>query len=284
MPIMFNSILREAGLALADVRLVRHKDASSAPGRTPYKLWRDNLPQFEWYQATQRIQNRKKLAAPFWAVFLADTQNATMFAGLYGARYRGLLEQDSPRPHMDGVDPAGSCDVYDLTRQEALNDLIGRLFIDWGPGALAWVQHAARNDKRVTQLRTSFQEPDFPGFLKFIEPLSRIEKLPRNWGTALQSARGVYLLTCPKTKEQYVGSAVGEEGFLGRWREYARTGHGGNVGLKSREPSDYQVSILEVAGSSATKEEILRMEGLWQAKFQSREMGLNRNLAGSPAY
>ena len=54
------------------------------------------------------------------------------------------------------------------------------------------------------------------------------------------------------------------------------TGHGGNVGLKSRVPSDYQVAILEVAGSAATMGEILALEQRWMAKLQSREMGLNR--------
>jgi hypothetical protein len=51
------------------------------------------------------------------------------------------------------------------------------------------------------------------------------------------------------------------------------------VAPKSREPSDYQVSILEVAGTSARPEDILAMEGLWQRKLQSKDMGLNRNSA-----
>ena len=89
--------------------------------------------------------------------------------------------------------------------------------------------------------------------------------------------RGVYLLTCPRTREQYVGSASGEGGLLARWLEYARSGHGGNVGLKSRDPADYQVSILEICGSAATIEKILGTEQLWKAKLQSREMGLNHN-------
>ena len=38
-------------------------------------------------------------------------------------------------------------------------------------------------------------------------------------------------------------------GFWGRWQDYIQTGHGGNLGLKSRDPSDYQISILEVAGT-----------------------------------
>jgi len=279
MPIMFNTILSEADLLLTDVRIIRHKDNRASRGRTPYELWRDNREQFELYQSTQNIRNRNKFAAPYWAVFIVNRNDETMFAGVYAAKYRGLLEQDTLKPHMDGIDQAGSVDVYDLTLQEKLKDLIGKLFIDWGPGALAWIQYADRNNKPVTELRTAFQEPTFPGFLNFIEPLSKLKNMPKSWIAALQSSRGIYLLTCPKTKEQYVGSATGEEGFWGRWQNYMDTGHGGNLGLKSRDPSDYQVSILEVAGTSETIDDILKMEGRWQYKLQSREMGLNRNWA-----
>jgi hypothetical protein len=280
MPIMFNAILREAGLPLIDVRLIRHKGKRAARGHTLYELWRDNRLQFERYQSTQSIPNRKKLAAPYWAVFIVNLNEETMFAGIYAVRYRGLLEHDTPKPHMDGIDEAGSGDVYDLTLQDTLSDLIGKLFIDWGPGALAWVQYADRNDKPITELRVAFQEPAFPGFLNYIQALSTLEKVPQSWIAALRSSRGVYLLTCPKTKEQYVGSATGEEGFWGRWQAYVHTGHGGNLGLKSRDPSDYRVSIPEVAGTSATTDDIRTMEGRWQSKLQSREMGLNRNWAG----
>jgi len=41
--------------------------------------------------------------------------------------------------------------------------------------------------------------------------------------------------------------------------QYFRTGHGGNIGLKSRDPSDYQVAILEVAGTAADHKDILAM-------------------------
>ena len=47
MPIMFNAILRGAGLALTEVRLIRHKDTRATRGHSPYELWRDNRPQFE---------------------------------------------------------------------------------------------------------------------------------------------------------------------------------------------------------------------------------------------
>ena len=55
MHIMFNSILREAGIAPENVRLILHKDKSAKKGRSPYELWRDDRPKFELYQSTQRV-------------------------------------------------------------------------------------------------------------------------------------------------------------------------------------------------------------------------------------
>lgn len=280
MSIMLNTILVAAGFQLTDVRLLRHKDNRADRGRTPYELWRDDRPQFESYQSTQSIANREKVSARFWASFVGTPSDETLFVGLYAVKYLGLLKQDKPMPHRDGVDKAGSNDAYELTIDQSLNDLGGKLFIDWGLGTRAWIQYADRQDKPIVELRREFKEADFPGFLDFVQPLSRIEGLPNNWIEVLKSSKGVYLLTCPKTKEQYVGSATGEDGFWGRWRNYVQTGHGGNVALRSRDPSDYQVSILEVAGTAAVPDDITRMEGRWQSKLRSREMGLNRNWAG----
>jgi hypothetical protein len=277
MPIMFNSLLNAAGLPLSEVRLLRHKERRAEKGRTPYELWRDNRPQFDLYQSTQSLDNETRLKGKYWASFLGIPTGETMFVGLYRVENKKLLDRDMPRPHMEGVDKAGSCHLYDLTLEDHLNDLIGRLLIDWGPGDRAWIQRADQQDKQVTELRTEFKEPDFPGFLNFLKPLSDLDGLPVSWATALRAAKGVYLLTCPRTKEQYVGSATGEDGFWGRWQDYARTGHGGNVALRSRDPSDYQVSILEVAGTAASLEDVLTMESRWKAKLQSREMGLNSN-------
>ena len=280
MPILFNTILVGAGISPTAVRLIRHKHNEAERGRGPYELWRDNRQLFELYQSIQNVSNRKKLSVPYWAVFVVNHNDETMFAGMYSVVYRGLLKHDMPRPHMEGVDKAGTVDIYELRLREELSDLIGKLFIDWGAGALAWIQYADRHNKPLTELRSVFKEDAFPGFLDFIQPLSKLPNIPNNWISALKSAKGIYLLTCPRTKEQYVGSATGEDGFWGRWLSYSQSGHGGNLGLKSRDPSDYQVSILEVAGSSATPEIIKKMEGRWQVKLQSREMGLNRNRAG----
>jgi hypothetical protein len=50
---------------------------------------------------------------------------------------------------------------------------------------------------------------------------------------------------------------------------------GDAVQFRSREASDYQVSILGVAGSSASDRDILSAEQLWMRKLQTNEMGLN---------
>src|SRR6266542_5528866 len=181
MPIMFNTILAEADLSLADVRLLRHKDQRAVKGRTIYELWRDARQDFDLYQSIQKITDRASLRAAYWASFVGTPNNETMFAGLYHVKYRGLLEQDTPAPHMDDVYKAGSTDAYDLTLAQALGDLVRKLLIDWGPGYRKWAQRADLQDKQITELRTDFKEDEFPGFLNFIQPLSKLNTLPKTW-------------------------------------------------------------------------------------------------------
>ncbi|NIJ48854.1 GIY-YIG nuclease family protein [Rhizomicrobium electricum] len=279
MPIKFNMLLAQAHIAPKDVILIRHKDTRSDRGRSPYEMWRDDRPMFETYQSHQAIGNRSKFQrAPKWASFVATPDCKTLFVGMYDATYQGILEAERECPWRNGiVEPANSQDIYTINLDPAFQEFDGKLFIEWGDGTRAWVQRADHQDKVIVELRERFQEDPFPGFLNFSEPLSRIEFLPPGWISTLSSSKGVYLLTCPTTHEQYVGSATGANGFWGRWLEYCRTGHGGNIGLKSRNPSDYRVSILEVAGTDKVTEDILAMEYRWIRKLQSREMGLNRN-------
>lgn len=276
MPILFNSLLDQFNIPHDNVILLRHQDGSAERGRTPYELWRDDRPAFEAYQRLQKSKDRAKFSRPkFWASFVCTPDGDTLFVGMYAARYKGPLAENTPKPHMGGINLAGSCDCYDLRLDQRLEEFHGKLFIRWGDGMRGWVQRAERQNKQVAELRYQPNEDMFPGFLDFIQPLSKIKLLPKSWTERLKEATGVYLLTCPKTKEQYVGKASGGEGFWHRWMDYVKTGHGGNIKLKSREYSDYQVSILEVAGSGSTEKDILAMESLWTKKLQSREMGLN---------
>lgn len=276
MPLMLNSLLAQVEVAPASVRMLRHQD-KRAKRRTPYELWRDDRPAFERYQGTQSFENRTGLTAGYWLSFVVTPDGDTLLAGFYRATYRGVLEHDLPWAHADGFDAAGTADVWDLAPDERLADLAGRLVIEWGPVKIKWIQRCDTQNKVVLEIREAFREPTFPGPARLIIQLSQVDNIYRTWAAVLRTLKGVYLLTCPRTGEQYVGSATGESGFHGRWLSYAQDGHGGNIALKQREPSDFQISILEVAGSGALKENIFEMEDLWKRKLGSRATGLNRN-------
>lgn len=274
MALAFNALLHSYGVDPAQVRLLRHQ-TNPFQGKTLYGLWRDDHDEFLRYQSIQTPQNRSRLASPFWASFVVTPAKTDMFVGLWRVTPCGSCPPGTTDP-LSGRDVTG-LDRYEQEFVEATADHVGRVYIDWGSGTRSWAQRADRQDKLILELTRTFQEEAFPGYGRFIANLSAIEALPPGWLSALSAVRGVYLLTCPRTREQYVGSACGEGGLLARWYDYVRNGHGGNVGLKSRDPADYQVSVLEVSSSNATVEEILAAEQLWKAKLQSKEMGLNRN-------
>lgn len=273
----FGLLLEAAGLHCSEVRLLRHQDRRYPGHASPYVMWRDDRRRFEAYQQTQSFANAAVLDAPYWASFVGLPDRETLFVGLYRVSNVAPLPDDRRHPVDGRLEAAGSCNFYRLELSESLIEFSGRLLIDWGAGYRSWIQRADRRPKAIVELRKEFSEPEFPGFSSFLCRLSEIDAMPRGWLSALSSTRGVYLLTCPRTREQYVGSAAGSVGFIGRWRDYALTGHGGNIALRSRDASDYQISILETVGSGATETDILQLEALWKTKLQSREMGLNRN-------
>jgi hypothetical protein len=275
-------LLQSEGINPAEVRLLRHQTVRTG-GRTPYSLWRDHPDQFELYQTFQDAHQRREFDRPYWASFVVEPQRTgTLFVGLYSARYIGPVPAGTMDPLT--LTPAGSdkgrtADLYECHKDLRLERYEGRLYVDWGAGLRKWNQRAdseAGKAKAIIELTRKLEEESFPGSTRFIRPLSEIEAMPIGWKEALRATRGIYLLACPRTREHYVGKASGEDGFLGRWREYLATGHGGNVGLRLRDPSDYYVSVLEVVGTNDFAK-LDELETLWKRKLLSRDMGLNRN-------
>lgn len=279
MTLRFNMLLASEGIVPVDVRLLRHQTVGPR-GRTPYGLWRDDRAAFELYQSAQAADPRRQaiFAAPYWASFVTPPDGETLFVGLYQTRRLGPAGPDLINP-LTGqpASSAGPYDHYACTLLPQMSDYIGRLFIRWGEGTRSWVQRADNQDKEIVALAREFSEPEFPGFSQLIQPLSEIETMPPSWKAVLRASRGVYLLACPRTREHYVGSAYGSDGFLGRWEAYVANSHGGNAALRIRDPSDYVVSVLEVAGSTATADNIIALEARWKQKLLSRDIGLNRN-------
>ncbi|WP_161631198.1 GIY-YIG nuclease family protein [Paenibacillus pinihumi] len=97
----------------------------------------------------------------------------------------------------------------------------------------------------------------------------------------LSSVAGVYLITDFTNGNQYVGSASGKDGILGRWKNYSTSFHGGNaklVSLLQSEPSRYkkfQYSILRALPKSLTRSEVVTYEQKYKQKLGTRAFGLN---------
>lgn len=273
----FNQLLQRGGLDPRDVRLVRHRDPDRAKHRFLAKAAIDRDPRFHKYQEFQGTEQVIEAfrAAKHLAAFIAEPgTKQTLFVGVWDR----LGERAVPATDPYGSQRRPGTVVFETQLREEFDDYRGRLVIDWGDGTRAWVQRADKQDKAILELRRVREEPRFPGFSSFREPLSEIETIPVSWAEVLRNTRGIYLLVHRDSSEQYVGSAYGDGGFLGRWKCYA-DGHGGNAAMKELgAPAEaYDVSILEVIGTDATADDVFAREGLWKVKLGTRTKGLNRN-------
>lgn len=275
----FNTVLRESGVDPKDVQLVRHQ-ARGPTGATPYLLMAESPEDFELYQS---IQGREIFRRRLFAAFVVTPSSESLFVNLYsvGEPKRNSSPQTCPiKLKTIGI---GRSWVYPTAVDDRLIDFSKKLTIAWGDGYRSWVQRADRQDKEILELRREFQEPHFLGYLKFQKRLEEIPRLYPTWQAALAAAKGVYLLVEEEKGRQYVGSATGDRGFLGRWLSYAKDGHGGNVMLKQLNHKNYIVSVLETAGSDMERRDILAREIFWKEKLGSRaerlgdEYGLNAN-------
>ena len=273
----FNQLLRDAGIEPAEVRLLRH--LPTVGDQPLLDIWRANLVRFEAYQALQPTKDRTSFARRYWASFIGTWDGRTVFTGLY----ENLARDEPGGPAVDPISGApiqAEVDLYRTAAIEALRDYRGRLFVEWGGGASgkrAWNQRADAQDKAITELHLDIGEKPFPGLLAINMPLSQLATLPSTWIEHLAAAKGVYLLSCPRDGSRYVGSASAAGGFWARWSSYLANGHGGNISLIDREPSDFYATIVQVAGSGETADDILTAEACWKEKLRTREWGLNRN-------
>ena len=272
MPLMFNMILKAEGIDLAAVRLARHHDTRPECKITPYGLWRRDPALLEQYQ---NIQGKDRFPiGKLVASFVRTPSDKTLFVGLYTTTGKGVTDASDIDP-TSGL-PRPGIVRYSMNLDDRLKEMQGRLVVDWGKSYRSWVQLAGKNDKRVIELLRDPEDESFPGYFAFRCRLSELADLPVAWKAQLRAAKGVYVLTSAITREHYVGSATGKDGFFGRWTQHAKAG-GDALGFKALAPSEYQVSILQVSAGFETDDDILRTEYAWMEKLQSRRMGINGN-------
>ena len=131
--------------------------------------------------------------------------------------------------------------------------------------------------------------PPFVDYLEFslthgeLKDLFKNEGAHRDWRIPLSAVAGVYLILAQTSGDLYVGSAHGESGIWGRWRQYAISADGGNVrlrkliGIDSDYPEQFRFSLLQILPKTMTREEVLQREMLFKNKLGTRATGLNAN-------
>jgi hypothetical protein len=266
----------------ARVAVVRHQD-SELDVREVYRS--GQLELYQSFQSKPVFRNYDLLVS-----FVGHPDFEAVFAGVYRVGVESAPGVVAPPPEYLAW-PRSRPDLYhyELTKDPRFDSLQDRLVIGWGGGTRAWVQKFRPNSKPVVELLPEGYVRDFPGFLDFtltFDELKGILKNPaahRQWHLMLSSVAGVYLILNGANGEQYVGSAYGAKGILGRWAAYADNGHGGNVQLRElgvRDPlakRQLRFSILQTLPRTLTAGEVIAHERRHKEKLGSRAHGLNSN-------
>jgi len=261
------------------IKLVRHKDKRYDVD----ELY--SLGQIETYQSYQSTPIFK---CDYIVSFIGFNGSLARMVGVYQVKgCQAAVENPLPPGflYQDMFDPEHV--YYILEEVAGFEDLKDRVVIEWGKGTLAW--HQRLKDKEVVEILPLGYVKDFPGYLDFIlthDELAGICSNPsanREWHRMLSSVAGIYLVVDKSTGLQYVGSAYGKNGILGRWLQYAKTGHGGNVKLKkvvSASPFGAKIlrfTILRTLPKTLTENEVRDYEAKYKQKLGTRAYGLNVN-------
>lgn len=224
--------------------------------------------------------------------FIATESTKAVFVGAYEIINKTTVKQRrkiKKLPDIQGIPDFYKDDqfYYEQIEVPALADLKDRLVIEWGKGARNWCQNLSK--KEVVEIFPKGYYNNFPGFDKVIinyDELKKIIDYPdanREWHKMLSSVAGVYLIVDMETGMQYVGSAYGKEGILGRWKQYSKNGHGGNkllIGILEKDSLRYkkfQYSILRTLPRTLTSSEVIEIESIYKRKLGSKAFGLNLN-------
>lgn len=271
--LVFADLIDASRVVRQQVLLLRHTynpDGLTGPADlTPEKIHE--------YVRWQGIGNKIGKTPPkYWLNFIA--------AG--GRRSRFLFAYENHGEIDDQRTEGMRC--FDLQPSTLLSNLNERLVIEWSKDTVNWAKTAGSAlNFAVTEIADARPEP-FPGFDQLVIPFSELQAVVadsryEHWRQALSSVQGIYLIADTESGQLYVGKADGAQRILGRWSEYAKTGHGGNVALRELNSLDmahrqhFQFSILRVFSPGASTAEVDAAESHFKRALLTRQFGLNRN-------
>jgi hypothetical protein len=284
-----NDLLRKGGFDPSGVMVMRHRPTERDLRTALPWLAAERPDVYNAYQRQHGHTTEAALAkATYLASFIGHEPGQALFVGLYRvAGFRELtsrqywaIPQNSELRSLGTRGPLDGRESlwFDLDRVEYLTQWAGKLVVDWPPPERSWWRWSARNTMPV---RAIHEESAFvramPSWDALVLTWAQLATLPNSWRAALAQWRGIYLILDSSSGKAYVGSAYGDGNILGRWREYAKKGDGGNVKLRKLDPSPFRFSILERVSPDMPAEEVIAREALWKDRLGTREFGLNDN-------
>lgn len=263
-------LLLDAGIDPARAMVIRHAFAIEPEDSGLTGLHADSShAEILAYTATQSSDTRRFPASPSdcWVVFIREGGNQARLWSVI--ENRGEVSRDEIRR------------TFDIVETEQMADLRGRLVIGWKSPRTWRMSGTAAGAYPVTSISDAEPIP-FPGFDRLILSYPQLQAVMRehryaSWRTALASVTGIYLITDTRDGRQYVGKADGEESIRQRWSAYACNGHGGNVELRTLDPSSYRFSLLRVFDPATPTRDINGAESHYKSALDSVRHGLNRN-------
>ncbi len=272
-------------IGLDDVLVIRHSFSTHPEGlHGPEDLTEARVLEYTRWQSTS-TRSFPALPPRYWVVLIADgKQRSRLFAA-----YENHGEVESER--------TDSARAFDLSPSTFLAPLANRLVVEWS-SPRRWHRRAV-NAAGLPVLEIADRDKvPFPGFDRVLLTHHELTEMVEShryadWRVALSQVQGIYLITDSSTGKHYVGKADGGERIIGRWRCYAKDGHGGNVALRDPARASSRVagmsspttdhsrhfvySILRVFGPSTPSSEVDGAESHYKRALMTREFGLNRN-------
>jgi hypothetical protein len=290
-----NNLLLIGNVDPARTLVLRHRPTEPVLRRALPLLAAERLDIFDAYQAYQNPNAERSFAAQVggWlASFIAHGPGKAIFVGLYkieGTQTESY-EQYWSRPENKELVKFGLADYstahngmpslrFDLRLTSFHGEWRGKLIIGWPPPERSWIRRAHKNVMPILAIREeSAFAAQLPAWDEIDFTWAELGILPQRMRGALEQWRGIYLIWDVSDAKLYVGSAYGVENILGRWENYAATGHGGNKHLRGRDPNNFRFTVLERVSPDMPSDEVIRREGSWKRRLHSATPhGLNEN-------
>lgn len=183
----------------------------------------------------------------------------------------------------DGKTPTTLNTFYEHEKIKELEKYFGRLIVQFHKYQAFVTLTGEKIDNFIVKeiLPSSLDKDLFPGYDKVNISWETLKQVLEKdtWKTGLENQKGVYLITDSSNGKKYVGSAYGIDMISGRWKDYIKTGHGGNVRLRALTfdhiKKYFRYSILDIYKSSTNDQIIIERESWWKDVLQSRTHGYN---------